>query len=439
MGVGPTQFPVAAGTPTVIDLRQMGLSSPCEAELQNESPLTLTVTIGDRSVSLGAWKAQKYELAGVAQIRVDAQQIQSPAPSGVPSSVVIVTAIDEGEPCLVGSWPYDLGRMVAIQAGSVTITGTPSVTIASGTVNIGNTPTVILGAGTANVGSISGISGTVTVAGTVNIGNTPSVTISGTPNVNISSGTVSITGTPNINIQSQSVTLQTQQSQVAVGSTINGATNFATNPSWHSIGIQIITTKAGQTLSVKGATSGIEYCPPWLQGPLNVTAGQKFIFPIAPIDPATDVNITVTCNQSGQRILGILDTSATEVFTLSGQGLAVQALAYDATGLSAPASGTQASVVLAATTGKAYTAAALAAAIQAGVATAFAVDIELLDGVTVIFQHMLGAPATIGSQSEFNETMLGYKGTAGNSMTWKFANSNANDLQRVNIGAYLRS
>ena len=153
---GPAQYPLAAGQSVAVDLTKQGLTAPCEVEVQNESPLTLTVTISGQSYSLGAWKADVYKLHRAYSIRLDPVQIQSPPPAGVPSSVAIVTVADEGEPCFDGkTYPYDLGRMVTIQAGVVTISGTPAVTISSGTVNIGNTPTVILGGGTASVGSNS--------------------------------------------------------------------------------------------------------------------------------------------------------------------------------------------------------------------------------------------------------------------------------------------
>lgn len=72
---------------------------------------------------------------------------------------------------------------VVINAGSVSILGTPTVSI-TGTpsVNIANSPSVTI------------------TSGTVSISGTPTVSISNVPAVTINSGTVSITGTPSVNI-----------------------------------------------------------------------------------------------------------------------------------------------------------------------------------------------------------------------------------------------
>lgn len=217
-----------------------------------------------------------------------------------PSNVTMDTAVGSASSVLIsggtvtvtvsGNVPVTITGTPTVNIGNVpavTISGTPSVTVTSGTINIGNVPavtvssgtiaisgtvnvsitgtnTVILGGGSASIGSISAIGSTVTVAGTINIGNTPAVTISGTPNVNISSGTVSITGTPNINIQSQSVNLNTQQPQTLLGNFVvpnNGSNNATYNlPSGtHAVGIVVGGSGVLSTLKIVGVTTGIAY------------------------------------------------------------------------------------------------------------------------------------------------------------------------------------
>jgi hypothetical protein len=149
----------------------------------------------------------------------------------------------------------DYTQAVNVTGGSVSITGTatvtisgtpsvnianvPAVTVNSGIVSIGNTPsvvisgtpTVILGGGVASIGSISAIGSTVTVAGTINIGNTPAVTISGTPTVTISSGSVTIANASIAVINAAGVNLNAQHyvaKQLATYSIAAGATDTRT-------------------------------------------------------------------------------------------------------------------------------------------------------------------------------------------------------------------
>lgn len=111
---------------------------------------------------------------------------------------------------------------------------------------------------------------------------------------------------------------------------------------------------------------------------------------------------------------------------------------YDATGSSVPATGSQATVTLAASPGKAYTAHHLAASLISVAAVATAPSVELDDGATVLWKQWLGLSATAESEQHFEPVGLAYKGTAGNTMTLKFSAGLANIAQAVNIGAYLR-
>lgn len=121
------------------------------------------------------------------------------------------------------------------------------------------------------------------------------------------------------------------------------------------------------------------------------------------------------------------------------QPLGVADWAYDASGTSAPAVGSQAKVVLAATPGKTYTAALLSAAlVNNSAAGANAPTAQLLDGATVIFQRLVSSTAVAGSQGDFDLAGLAIKGTAGNSMTWQVSVAVAANTESASIGAYLR-
>jgi hypothetical protein len=188
--------------------------------------------------------------------------------------------------------------------------------ITAGTVNIGNTPAVT-------------ISGTpaVTISGTptINIGNTPAVTIN--------SGTINISGNVTV-INSAGTNLQVAQSQVKLGTTINGTVQFTTDPRWHALGF-IVTAGGAVTLSVKGHTTGAQYVPLPFQAFTSVT-GQRFVLPLTPLS-TDDALLDVLSNGTGMQVIAILDggTSA-EVFTGSGQLLNTvgdRTIALNGTGL----------------------------------------------------------------------------------------------------------
>jgi hypothetical protein len=123
---------------------------------------------------------------------------------------------------------------------------------------------------------------------------------------------------------------------------------------------------------------------------------------------------------------------------VGAQPLGVRSWDYDITGTSAPAAGAQATVTLAASPGKTYRAAFLdAALVNTGVA-AGRVTTALLDGAAVIFTGGLGAQAATGAMGLYAASGLGYKGTVGNSMTWRQSAGVANYVESVNIGAYLQ-
>lgn len=302
------------------------------------------------------------------------------------------------------------GQSLNVQVGnSIAVSSLPAITIAAAQqVNIGNT---------------------VTVAGTINIGNTPSVTIA--------SGTVNIGNTPSINIAAQSVRVNVGQGQVDMGGTINGTVTFAIDAGWHSIGVLVTVNVNPITLSIKGHTSGTQYLPTEWQS-FNGIAGTRFVVPLTPLS-SLDSQIDVVCNVSGVHLVGILDAAAAgEVFTKSNQILNAAPPGYDVDGTSAPAAGSQASVVFAATPGKAYTAAALVASLTQNTGAGSAFTLQLLDGVAVRINQTIGVTATIGDGRTVPLPEVAVKGAVGNSMTWQFAGVVAGVFESVFMGAYLR-
>jgi hypothetical protein len=118
--------------------------------------------------------------------------------------------------------------------------------------------------------------------------------------------------------------------------------------------------------------------------------------------------------------------------------LGVRPWAYDAFGSAAPAINTVASVVLPAVVGKRYIATFLDASLVTNAVAGAILDVQLLDGVTVIFTHQLAVGAAIDASTPYSESGLAIPGTTGNSMTWRFGGTAASLYERVSIGAYLQ-
>lgn len=322
--------------------------------------------------------------------------------------------------------------------------------------------------------SISGTA-TVTISGTptVSISGTPSVNIANTPSVVISSGTVSIGNTPSINIQSQSVTVNVNQPMSALADlvfTVDATkTTGAVPAGTHALllGLSAGGVQTG-SVTVTGHTTGLIYFP----DDNRVTSGFAYVgdFLVFVVDSSHDTSydvaiIGVPGGGMTLKVAAILDTAAVTVstrpteplyvinplnvaVTVQGQGVAggrgassvalVTADAvYDVVGNSAPANGSNASVVLAATLGKAYTATDLDASLNQNSATASVQDATLKDGANVIWDQILGAPTAVGNGSHLEKQGAAYRGTVGNSMTFAFVSSSASTWERVNIGAYL--
>lgn len=334
----------------------------------------------------------------------------------------------------------DYSQAVQVLGGSVSITGTA-------TVQITGTPTV----------SISGTP-------TVNVGNTPSVTISS------GSVTATISGTPSINIQSQSVTVNVNQPQTALANLSFPAgirstqTSAAVPAGTHSLALENSGVARLNNVVVAGHTTGVVYWPlPFTRNlfaatpTFDLTQTENVV---VPIDSTQDTTFDVTAtNTSGVsavalRVTAILDTQTVYVQNNPGAPVYVAGLhgfnpgalyavetvpaAYDVTGTSAPAGGSQATVTLAASaSGLHYTANTLSASSGQGANTAQQADTTLQDGVTALMTLTLFLLAGVGNNVAWIETRLAYKGTNNTAMTWGFGAGTTSVTQRVNIGAYL--
>lgn len=122
----------------------------------------------------------------------------------------------------------------------------------------------------------------------------------------------------------------------------------------------------------------------------------------------------------------------------TSQPLGVQPWAYDVDGFSAPALGSQATVTLAATPGKAYTVtAALFTLVSNGAGTTNNNPV-LTDGAGIVFEPAMGVEAATNRTAVMQLTGLARKMTAGNAVTCKWVAGAANVSESVYVAAYLR-
>jgi hypothetical protein len=300
--VGGTVFtlnPVAVtGLPQQVNL-PMGLPNG-QALIANESPYYFAVAIAGKTRWLAAWSADVFDLVG-STIQFTPQLIGSL--TNAPSQNLLITLAD-GPGAFPGTYPLSLDRQTSIAAGTVLISGNPSVSILG-------TPTVSIPGGVA-------ITGTPNVA----ISGTPAVTISGTPNFNVTNASISVqnaTGTQ----------LQTTQPQVLLGTLSykpgSVQASFNLPAGCHSIALVYANTNtpsppAGgyatpNNVVVKGNTTGAIY--------LNLPTGPigGLLPDIFGVASGADAQINVLLGNPNPGVvtvqawvIGILDTAAVSVY-----------------------------------------------------------------------------------------------------------------------------
>lgn len=111
---------------------------------------------------------------------------------------------------------------------------------------------------------------------------------------------------------------------------------------------------------------------------------------------------------------------------------------YDASGSSQPATGSAASVVLAATPGKAYRCHMATATMTQTATTALLTGLQVLDSAAILYEEKMSLPAAAGLPCRAGQVGLALRGTVGNSMTVKVLNGGTGISQDCNVGAYLR-
>lgn len=141
-------------------------------------------------------------------------------------------------------------------------------------------------------------------------------------------------------------------------------------------------------------------------------------------------------------VIGVAGGQAVAIIGVAGGQpvpVAPQPIAYDVSGTSDQnITGVAASVVLAATPGKTYTAHTLLATVGT-TAAAISQHVNLIDGVTKIAQFTQDAIGTAFNMAPPIQLVgLAFKGTTGSAMTWQFDGAGANNQQDVTIGAFLR-
>jgi len=112
---------------------------------------------------------------------------------------------------------------------------------------------------------------------------------------------------------------------------------------------------------------------------------------------------------------------------------------YDVMSVSAPATGTQATITLAANATKRYIAAALSGSVTSTTAVVSgAREFKLVDGSTAIFQRTLSTPAVAGQIAFCDLPGVAYAGSINSAMVLSLDTGVANISERVSLAAYLR-
>jgi len=111
---------------------------------------------------------------------------------------------------------------------------------------------------------------------------------------------------------------------------------------------------------------------------------------------------------------------------------------YDVDGTSAPATGSQAAVVLAASPGKTYTCHTLIGTLLQTTAVAPLVTLQIQDGAGTVMAVNVGTQAVIGASAIIPLVGIVKAGTKGNSMTGQFSGGSSGTDESIYIGAYLR-
>jgi hypothetical protein len=482
------------GNPQTVDLPNN--VDACCALLANESPYALQVSYGQgRSRWLGAWTADTFAL----QLGIQSLTLK-PAVVGslinAPSSVLLVTLAQQGEQ-FEGTYPMALTRQTNIGVGGVSVINADhptAVVIENGAaVPLGDTSTVALLADKVTetctnnltaqptqgaIASYKPVAGQlialVGAAGPVRVGDP----FKGPTQVSPLFGQATTLG----NFLNARVTASASASQepttTAAGwvkrqSRLGSAgwlqiwdkANCAANEA-----PPVFTCNAPNGVSLMVAQLA-EFSNVLTASPQDQNAGADGVQPgtVATTNPATDGgagDLVVSVTKFGG--VGTFPAAFSDAFNnggvtvQTGHGddsalfkssnfchsilpavapnlpLGIAPWRYDADGNNAPATGSKASVVLAASSGKAYTCHTLVPSILQTTAAPAQTSAQLLDGATIVLTLYDGVAGVIGNS--FIAALVGITklGTLGNSMTGQASSASTGTDEAIYIGCYLR-
>lgn len=480
--------PVAiTGKPQLVDLT---VNDGCCALLQNESGYALEVAVGATKRWLGAWEADLFDVpSGVRQVSWVPKLIGSLF--NAPSSTLLVTVAEPGER-FHGTYPLALTRQAAISAGvPVTNVNQPTpVSLQNGAGQaMGDVSGTGLGADVASNAistSFTNIAGASAVLASFKAAAGQSIALVGSLGGFLvgsatavapafgqatSAGSLLVAWVTSTNASPttsaagwvQAVVIPTPVSGLYVALWYKkncGAAEAA--PAFTAVGgagnmqAQLAEFSGADTSAPLDKTSSAQQptTPTITVSNSSIDAGQGdlvllgvswSLFGLFTLTFTDTFNNGAAVTHAGDGGAGgVSGIPASFAFAINPSGVS-SALPmgsvpwdYDAQGTNAPAAGSAASVVLAATPGKIYRASSIDASIISVAAAAVAPAVEVLDGATVIWQQYLGLVATADAEQHIETAGRAIKGTTGNSLTLKFTSGTANIAQTVNLGAYLR-
>lgn len=183
-------FTISAGETQSLANPYSSSTQANRVQVQNASPLVLTLTTGAETVTVPADSAATASLSA---------QVPTVAATGSGAGQYRVSWLMASDPLPIPNGPLTSEQVVIGNVPAVTITGTPDVSVASGTIDVGTLPDVNLAAGSTVDANITNATLTVETSGTtdVNVTNATvpvsgSITASIDGPVAVSSGTIYI-------------------------------------------------------------------------------------------------------------------------------------------------------------------------------------------------------------------------------------------------------
>lgn len=456
----------------------------CCALIANESGFAVRVQVSSTDRWLPAWTADTFSFPlGTMSIQLTPALIATL--SNAPSQTVLITLIEPGD-TVEGTYPVALMRQASIAAGLVSVPTIPPAPVvpenAAGVV-LGDTSNGLApDAATEAINTSSAVTSSTAALASFKTTGTPAMIAAGamkegtinsvSPSFGASPGAGHLLVAIVTATSADPSTTQAGWSQV-VSSNTGGATHLVIWIKPNSAGGDAAPTFTGGLGPGLMQAVLVEFSNVALASPTDQTAG---IFQGTNATSITVAAAAVDANSADLIVVGTHWRNGSSAFTATftdtfNNGVTATRIAdngstsdqdhtvgfwtiapasakvlplgvspwdYDATGTSAPATGSQASVVLAASAGKKYRCALLEASKTATTTTAGTAGFQLKDGSTIVRTWAAGVAAAAGNDQIATSSGTSFPGTTGNSMTAQFAAADPSVAQAVNIGAYLR-